>query len=154
MCPGAHAPKQKKPRQWEARALQLERPLLAATREKPIKQQRPSTAKNKYIKLYKKEWNNAICNSTEYECHTEWSQSDREGEIVYDIPCMRNLKRNDTNELTYKTETHRLRKLIYGYWGWGEEVVRKFGIVMYTLLYLKWIKDKDLLYSSLNSAWC
>ena len=71
---------------------------------------------------------------------------------MYDIPCMRNLKRNDTNELTYKTETHRLRKLIYGYWGWGEEVVRKFGIVMYTLLYLKWIKDKDLLYSSLNSA--
>ena len=25
-------------------------------------------------------------------------------EISYDIPCMWNLKRNDTNELTYKTE--------------------------------------------------
>ena len=31
--------------------------------------------------------------------------SHREGEIVYDIPCMQNLKRNDTNELIYKTET-------------------------------------------------
>ena len=30
--------------------------------------------------------------------------SDREGEISYDIPYMWNLKRNDTNELTFKTE--------------------------------------------------
>ena len=29
---------------------------------------------------------------------------DRKGEILYDIPYMWNLKRNDTNELTYKTE--------------------------------------------------
>ena len=35
------------------------------------------------------------------ECHTEWSQSDR-GE--YDIPYMWNLKRNNTNKLTYETE--------------------------------------------------
>ena len=33
-------------------------------------------------------------------CHTEWSKSDREREIVYDIPYTWNLKRNDTNELT------------------------------------------------------
>ena len=32
------------------------------------------------------------------------SKSDREGEISYDIPYMWNLKRNDTNELNYKTE--------------------------------------------------
>ena len=38
------------------------------------------------------------------ECHTEWSMSDSEGEISYDIPYMWNLKRNDTNELTYQTE--------------------------------------------------
>ena len=38
-------------------------------------------------------------------CQTEWSQSDREGEISYDIPYIWNLKRNYTNELTYKTET-------------------------------------------------
>ena len=44
------------------------------------------------------------------ECHTETSQSDREGELSYDIPYMWNLKRNDTNELTKQKETHRLRK--------------------------------------------
>ena len=32
------------------------------------------------------------------------------------------LRRNDTDELTTKKETHRLRELIYGCWweGWGE----------------------------------
>ena len=33
-------------------------------------------------------------------------KSDREGEISYGIPYMWNLKRNDTNEHTYETETH------------------------------------------------
>ena len=37
--------------------------------------------------------------------HTEGSKSDREGEIAYDIPYIQNLKRNDTNEFIYKTET-------------------------------------------------
>ena len=36
--------------------------------------------------------------------------------------------------------------------GWGEGVVREFGIDMYTLLYLKWITNKDPLYSIGNSA--
>ena len=31
-------------------------------------------------------------------------------------------------------------------------IVREFGIDMYTLLYLKWITNKDLLYSTENSA--
>ena len=35
---------------------------------------------------------------------------------------------------------------------WGEVIVRKFGMDMYTLLYLKWITNKDLLYSTWNSA--
>ena len=34
------------------------------------------------------------------ECHTGWSKSDREREILYDIPYVWNLKINDTNELT------------------------------------------------------
>ena len=33
-----------------------------------------------------------------------------------------------------------------------EEIVRELGIDMYTLLYLKWITNKDLLYSTWNSA--
>ena len=32
------------------------------------------------------------------------SKSDGEGEISHDIPYMYNLKRNDTNKLTYKAE--------------------------------------------------
>ena len=40
----------------------------------------------------------------------------REREISYDIPCMQNLKRNDTNNLLIKhKQTHRLRKQTYGY---------------------------------------
>ena len=36
----------------------------------------------------------------------------------------------------------------------GEGIVREFGVEMYTLLYLKWIANKDLLYSTWNSAQC
>ena len=35
-----------------------------------------------------------------------------------------------------------------------EETVREFGMVMYTLLYLKWITNKVLQYSTRNSAQC
>ena len=34
----------------------------------------------------------------------------------------------------------------------GEEIFREFGIDMYTLLYLKWITNEDLVYSAGNSA--
>ena len=33
-----------------------------------------------------------------------------------------------------------------------EGIGREFGVEMYTLLYLKWIANKDLLYSTWNSA--
>ena len=36
----------------------------------------------------------------------------------------------------------------------GEGIVRVFEIDLYTLLYLKWITNKDLLYSTWNSAQC
>ena len=36
----------------------------------------------------------------------------------------------------------------------GEGIVRDFGKVMYTLLYLKWITNKRLSYSTWNSAQC
>ena len=62
------------------------------------------------------------------------------------------IKRNDTAELTYKTEIHRLWEWIYSCQGegWGEGIVREFGRDMCTLLYLKWINNKDLLYSKIN----
>ena len=38
--------------------------------------------------------------------------------------------------------------------GWMEGIVKEFGMDMYTLLYLKWITNKDLLSSIGNSAPC
>ena len=38
--------------------------------------------------------------------------------------------------------------------GWGDRIVREFGIDMYTPLYSKWISDKDLPYSTGSSAQC
>ena len=38
------------------------------------------------------------------ECHAEWGKSVREGEILYDIPYMWNIKRNDAKELTRLTD--------------------------------------------------
>ena len=76
---------------------------------------------------------------------------------------MYNLKRNDTDELTKQKETHKLRERTYGCWGkgWGEGIVREFGMGIYTLLYLKWKTrkkkrktNKDLLYSTGNFAQC
>ena len=43
--------------------------------------------------------------SSSRNCHAEWSKSDTGGKILYDTTYMWNLKRNDTNELTYKRET-------------------------------------------------
>ena len=42
----------------------------------------------------------------------------------------------------------------YGCWaeGWREGIVREFGMDMCTFLYLKWVTNKDLLYSAGNSA--
>ena len=38
--------------------------------------------------------------------------------------------------------------------GWGAGIVKELGLDMCTLLYLKWITIKDLLYSTWNSAQC
>ena len=54
--------------------------------------------------------------------------------------------------LTKQKQTHRLRKLTHGCQ--GEEITKDFGKVMCTLLHLKWITNKNLLYSTWNSAQC
>ena len=43
--------------------------------------------------------------------------------------------------------------MVTGGEGWGKGRIREFGMDMYTLLYLKWIISKDLLYSTGNSRW-
>ena len=44
----------------------------------------------------------------------------------------------------------------WGGWreSWGKRMVRELGMDMYTLLYLKWITNKEPLYSTGNSAQC
>ena len=54
--------------------------------------------------------------------------------------------------ITKQKETDRLRKQTQG--SQGEGIVKDFGKVMYTLLYLKWITNKNLLYSTWSSAQC
>ena len=65
---------------------------------------------------------------------------------------MWNLKRNDINELTYKIKRLTDRERTHGCQ--GEGIIQDFGKGMYTLLYLKWITNKNLLYSTWNSAQC
>ena len=60
---------------------------------------------------------------------------------------------------TYLQNRNRLtdfKKAISSYQGEGREEgrVRQFGMEMYTLLYLKWIPNRDLLSSTGNSAQC
>ena len=69
---------------------------------------------------------------------------------------MKNLKRYDTNKLVLQNRNS-LTDLegTHGYWSqrWGEGYVgslRRTG----TLLYLKWITTKDLLYGTGKSAQC
>ena len=71
---------------------------------------------------------------------------------------MWNLKRNDTKMNFLTKQTHRLRERSYGC-GAGENggngIVRgSLGWNIYTQLYLKWITNKDLLYSTRNSVQC
>ena len=77
-----------------------------------------------------------------------------EGDISYNVLYMWNLKRNDTDELTYRTEIHRLRERTYGCRreGWEEGIVTEFEMNIYKLL--KWVTNKDLLYSKWKSSWC
>ena len=56
------------------------------------------------------------------------------------------------NLLMKQKETHRLRKQIHGCQVEGR--ARDFEKIMSTLLYLKWITNENLLYSTWNSAQC
>ena len=69
-------------------------------------------------------------------------------------------KKNNTKELTYKTErdSQTDNLMVVRGQGWekdgAEGIIREFGMDTYTLLYLKWITDKDLLCSTGNSSQC
>ena len=58
---------------------------------------------------------------------------------------MQNLKQNDTKKLIYKTDSQRMNL-------WLPEEEGICGTDMDTLLYLKWVINKDLLYSTGSAA--
>ena len=68
---------------------------------------------------------------------------------------MWNLK-NDTNESIYKIEIGSETQKTYSYQRregrWGKDRSGVYGIIRYTILYMKQISDKDLLYSIGNYA--
>ena len=68
------------------------------------------------------------------------------------------LKKNDTDDLIYQIEmdsqTWTFNLWLQGGEGDQGKIVREFGTDMYTLLHLKWITNKNLLYSTWNSAQC
>ena len=74
-----------------------------------------------------------------------------ERKILYDILYVWNLKRNHANERILKTENE---LMVTKGEEWEEGIVREFEREMYTLLYLKWITNRVLLYSTGNSAPC
>ena len=74
--------------------------------------------------------------------HTKWSKSDRERQISYDTAYKKMLsgKKNDTNELIYKTETDsQIENTLMVIKGerWQRRINWEFGIDIYRLLYLK-----------------
>ena len=75
----------------------------------------------------------------------------REGEILY-IPYMWTLRRNDTDELAYRADSRTWEKEVAV--GAREGIAGESKVDMYTLLYLKWIPNKNLLYSTRHSAQC
>ena len=60
---------------------------------------------NVILLSHKTEWNNTICTDMDgpKDCHTEWSMSDTEIQMSYDITYIWNLEKG-TNGLIYQTE--------------------------------------------------
>ena len=75
--------------------------------------------------------------------HAEW-YSQTEGEIFYDMPHIW----KETIQVNLENRKRQRKNL----WLLGEEIIRKFGRDMYTLLYLQWISNKDLLQGTGNSG--
>ena len=80
-------------------------------------------------------------------------KSDSEGEISYDILICEICKEMiQMNSQKRNSQTQRMNLWLPGGRNEGKGLVREFGTDMYTLLYLTWITNQNLLYSTWNSA--
>ena len=64
-----------------------------------------------------KEWNKAICSNMDglWDCHTEWSKSDKEREMSCDVSYAESKNMIQMYLFTKQKQTHRHRKQTYGY---------------------------------------
>ena len=83
------------------------------------------------------------------DSHTEWSKSERERQIPYDITYIWNLIYG-TNEPFYRKETHGLGEQTCGCQGGGSGMDWEFGVNRCKLLPLEWISNEIPLYSTGN----
>ena len=95
---------------------------------------------------------NAICSNMDgpKDYHTKWSQ--KEGQIPYDITYMWNLKYNTNEHIYKKKKSHKCREQSWGCQRegrWGRKDW-EFGIKRCKLVYIGWIYNKVLLYSTGN----
>ena len=80
-----------------------------------------------------------------------WVKSEKENALIYGIwkeMIQMNLFTKQTDSQTWRTKLW----LVGG--RWGEGIIVEFQVDMQTLLYLKWITNEKLLYSTWNSVQC
>ena len=89
------------------------------------------------------------------ECHTERSKSEKEKYHVTSLICGIQKEVIQMNLLTKQKQTHRLRRSLWLPAGrMGQGIVRELGMDMYKQLHLTWTPNRDLPYSTGNSAQC
>ena len=116
---------------------------------------------NGILLSHKKERNWVICKDIDgsRDCHTEWSKSEREKQISYINAYMWNLEewykwtglqdRNRDTDVENKPMDTKGGKWCGG--GGGGGVMNwEIGIDIYTLICIKWITNKNLLYKKIN----
>ena len=113
---------------------------------------------NGILLSHKKERNWVICRDVDgsRDCHTEWSKSEREKNISYINACMWNLEKwyrwtglQGRNRQRCREQTC-TPKGENGGDGGGGGMNWEIGIDMYTLMCIKWITNKNLLYKKIN----
>ena len=109
----------------------------------------------------KKERNWVICWDVDgpRDCHTEWSKSERKKQISYINSYMWNLEkwyrwtslqgRNWDTDVANKRMDTKWGKRWRGWGGGGMNW--EIGIDMYTLMCIKWMTNKNLLYKKINN---
>ena len=115
---------------------------------------------NGILLSHKKERNWVICSHIDgsRDFHTEWSKSEREKQILYINAYMWNLEkwyrwtslqgRNRDTDVE-KKHGHQGGKVAAG-GGGGGGMNWEIGIDIYTLICIKWITNKNLLYKKIN----